>query len=96
MFEFKKGIDILSDTGKIATPSEAKALFREKCDAENLEKLDRVTHQEVLLKIANAISMINPDSVFVNTGSEEDLQKIREMSIGKGDCLLYTSPSPRD
>lgn len=85
MFEFNKGMDILSDTGKIATPDEAKVLFREKCDTENLKKLDRITHEEVLLKIANAISMINPDSVFVNTGSEADLRKIREMSIEKGE-----------
>ena len=85
MLEFKKGIDILSEMGGIKSLSEAKAFFEKKCDHENLIKMNRINNEEVLLKIANAISMINPDSVFVNTGSGGDVQKVKEMSMEKGE-----------
>ena len=85
MLELKKGIDILSEIGAIKTLDEAKAVFEQKCDRENLAKLNKITNDEALLKIANAIAMTEPDSVFVNTGSEADVQKVREMSIKKGE-----------
>jgi phosphoenolpyruvate carboxykinase (GTP) len=85
MLELKKGIDILAEIGGINTVDEAKALFEVKCDQENLVKLSRITNEEALLKIANAISMTDPDTVFVNTGSDVDAQKIREMSLEKGE-----------
>ena len=85
MLELKKGIDILAEVGGIKTLNEAKALFEVKCDQENLAKLSKITNEEALLKIANAISMTDPDAVFVNTGSDADVQKIREMSLEKGE-----------
>jgi len=85
MLELKKGIDILAKVGGINTLDEAKALFEVKCDQENLAKLSKITNEEALLKIANAISMTDPDTVFVNTGSDVDAQKIREMSLEKGE-----------
>ena len=80
MLELKKGIDILAEIGGIHTLDEAQALFEAKCDQENVAKLSKITNEEALLKIANAISMTDPDAVFVNTGSDADFRKIREMT----------------
>jgi len=85
MLELKKGIDILTGVGGINTLDEAKALLEVKCDQESLAKLEKITNEEALLKIANAISMTDPDAVFVNTGSDADVQKVREMSLEKGE-----------
>jgi len=85
MLELKKGIDILAKVGGIGSLDEARALFEARCDRENLAKLDRITNEEALLKIANAISMMDPDAVFVNTGSEADLLRVRIMSLAKGE-----------
>ena len=85
MLELKKGIDILAEIGRINTLDEAKSLFELRCDQENVTKLSKITNEEALLKIANAISMTNPDTVFVNTGSDADVQKVREMSLKKGE-----------
>ena len=85
MLELKKGIDILAEIGGINTLDEANSLFEIRCDQENVTKLSKITNEEALLKIADAISMTNPDAVFVNTGSDADVQKVREMSLKKGE-----------
>lgn len=85
MLELKKGIDILTEIGGIQTLEDAKSLFIQKCDEENRSKLDKITNEDALIKIATAISMMDPDSVFVSTGSDADVQKMREMSIEKGE-----------
>jgi len=85
MLELKKGIDILAEIGGIHTLDEAKALFEVKCDRENVAKLSKIASEEALLKIANSISMTDPDAVFVNTGSDADIQKVRGMSLEKGE-----------
>jgi phosphoenolpyruvate carboxykinase (GTP) len=85
MLELKKGIDILAKVGGIKTLSEAKALFGARCDQETVAKLSKIANEEALLKIANAIAMTDPDAVFVNTGSDADVQKVREMSLEKGE-----------
>ena len=85
MLELKKGVDILTDVGGINTPDEAKALFEARCDGETQAKLARIGDEQALLKIANAISMTDPDAVFVNTGSDADVQRVREMSLEKGE-----------
>ena len=84
MLELKKGIDILSELGTLKTMDEAKAIFEKTCDKENLDKLNKIKNEEALLKIANAIAMTTPDSVFINSGSEADLKTVREMSIASG------------
>jgi len=85
MLELKKGMDILSMIGGIRTPDEARLLFEDRCSQETVTRLSRITDGETLLKIANAIAMMNPDEVFVNTGSEVDLRRIRVMSMAKGE-----------
>jgi phosphoenolpyruvate carboxykinase (GTP) len=60
-------------------------VIRENLDTANQQKLALVTNGEALLKIANAISMCKPDNVFVDTGSDTDLQWVREHSLEKGE-----------
>jgi len=85
MLALKKGMDILAEVGGIRSLDEARALFEVKCDQGNLAKLEKITNEEALLKIANAIAMTDPDAVFVNTGSDADIRKVREMSLERGE-----------
>jgi len=85
MIELEKGVDILAAVGGIKTLDEAKALFAAKCDEQNLAKLEKIANEKALLKIANAISMTDPDVVFINSGSAADVQAVREMSLDKGE-----------
>jgi phosphoenolpyruvate carboxykinase (GTP) len=85
MLELNKGVDILAEIGGVRSIDQARKLFQEKLDADNAAKLGKIHNEEALLKIANAIAMCQPDSVFVATGSPEDMQKVREMSIKKGE-----------
>ncbi len=85
MLEFKKGVDILSAVGGVDTIAAAKSLFQEKLDGENLDKLSKITHEEALLKVANAIAMCQPEKVMILTGSEEDKAFVRKYSIEKGE-----------
>ena len=85
MLELRKGVDILSEIGGVKSLDEAKNIFRETMNPENLAKIDKIKNEEALLKIANAIAMGKPKDVFVNTGSPADLAAIRKMSIEKGE-----------
>jgi phosphoenolpyruvate carboxykinase (GTP) len=92
MLELKKGVDILAEVGGIQTLDEAQALFARKLDPENLAKLSTIHNAEALLKIANAIAMTRPDAVFVNSGSDADVQIVRKMSIQKGEEAPLAMP----
>ena len=85
MLEKKKGIDIVIEIGGIKTYEEAMQLFENRLDDIHLARIKTINHQEVIIKIANAIAMCEPESVFINTGSEEDKQFIRELSLKKGE-----------
>jgi len=83
MLELKKGVDILSAVGGVTTIDQARKLFESKLDEEHRKRLGHIKSEEALLKIANAIAMCQPDSVFIHTGSAADMQKVREMSLAK-------------
>lgn len=85
MLELKKGEDILQCVGGVRTITEAEVIFSEKIDGPNRKKLETIKNQEALIKIANAISMCQPDNVFINTGSANDVQWIREYSLRQGE-----------
>ncbi|PHR26655.1 MAG: phosphoenolpyruvate carboxykinase (GTP) [Desulfotalea sp.] len=85
MLELKQGEDILEGVGGIRNISEAQAIFSSTIDSVNREKLNRITNEEALIKIANAISMCRPDNVFINTGTPEDVQWIRDYSLQQGE-----------
>jgi len=81
----KDVIDIVTELGGIKTLEVAQKLVEDRLDAANLSKLSRIKNEAVLRKIANAIVLCDPDSVFINTGSDEDRQFIRNLSIEKGE-----------
>ena len=77
--------DIVEAIGGIATIEQANALFKSKLDETHLSRILHIKNPKVLLKIANAISMCEPDRVYINTGSEEDRRFIRKSSLEKGE-----------
>ena len=72
-------MDILNELGKIGTAEQALAVFRERMDEEQYRRISRITHPEVLKRIANDVVICNPDTIFINTGSEADRQFIRDL-----------------
>ncbi len=85
MLELNKGVDILTDVGGVTTIDQARAVIQDSLDEVNQAKLAPITNEDALIKIAAAISMCQPDSVFINTGSAEDVEWIRKYSIEKGE-----------
>ncbi len=85
MMKKNEGIDIVSEIGGISSSEGAIQLFEEKMDETNLSRIKQINNTEVLLKVANAIAMCRPESIFVNTGSESDRQFIRELALKKGE-----------
>jgi phosphoenolpyruvate carboxykinase (GTP) len=85
MLELKKGDEILAAVGGIATFSDAMQVIKEKLDPANEAKLATIRNEDVLIKIANAISICKPEKVFIDTGSDEDIQWIKEYSLEKGE-----------
>ena len=85
MGQDKEGVDIVKEIGGITTYEAATKIFEDNMDEINLSKLRRISNPDVLIKIANAIVMCEPEMIFVNTGSEEDRQRIRDLSIEKGE-----------
>ena len=76
-------IDIISELGQIATIEKALEVFKNNLDPTQLEKLSRIKHTGALIKIANAIAVCRPASVFINTGSAEDKQFVIDLAIEK-------------
>jgi phosphoenolpyruvate carboxykinase (GTP) len=85
MLTKKKGVDIIQEIGGIKTYEAAVSLFEKSFDSENLSRISKIKHEEVLLKIANSIAMCQPDSVFINTGTEEDRRYIRDLALKNGE-----------
>jgi phosphoenolpyruvate carboxykinase (GTP) len=85
MLELKKGEEILKVVGGIADIAAAKRLFSSRLSATEQGKLAQITTEDALLKIANAINICRPDAVYVNTGSPEDQQWIREYALRQGE-----------
>ncbi len=92
MLEFRKGVDILAAVGGIATLEQARALFGRSLDQEHQARLAAIKNEEALLKVANAIAMCEPDSVFIHTGSEADRAAVRQMSLDKGEEAALAMP----
>jgi len=85
MVEKRKGVDIVAEIGGIKTIDEATNLFENKMDGEHLSRIQQIKNQEILIRIANAIAMCEPVSAYVNTGSEQDRQFIRDLALKKGE-----------
>ena len=76
MLELNKGADILATVGGITGLQEANDLLEHVLDDANRRKLQPITNGDALIKIANAIRICEPDSVFINSGSQDDVQWI--------------------
>ena len=81
----KDVMDLVTEIGGITTLEDANKVFESKMDETHLARLKEIKTERVLLKIANALKMVDPDEVFVNTGSEEDRAFIRELALKKGE-----------
>jgi phosphoenolpyruvate carboxykinase (GTP) len=77
------GNDIGETLGNIKSLDSKKCfeLFRTCMDDIHYSRISEIQNPEVLVKIANAISICKPDSVFINTGSKEDKAFIKSLSI---------------
>ena len=71
----KDVVDIISKLGGVESVAAAGKIFAAKMDAANLSKLEPIKNEQVLLKIANACALCQPDSIFIVNGSEEDLHQ---------------------
>jgi phosphoenolpyruvate carboxykinase (GTP) len=82
----KKGvIDIVSELGGIKTPEAAREVLKTRMDEANQAKLSQINNPEILKKMANAVVLCEPDAVFIASGSEEDRQFVRNLSLEKGE-----------
>ncbi|MFA5904310.1 MAG: phosphoenolpyruvate carboxykinase, partial [Desulfobacula sp.] len=78
-----KDMDIIGELGKVDSEAGAKEIFKKYMDKDHLSRILKIKHPEVLVRIANAVVVCNPRSVFVNTGSPEDKQFIRNLALEK-------------
>ena len=85
MLKKNEGIDIVQELGGIQTVEEAQALYEQRLDREHLSRIRKLSHPEILVKIANAIAMCDPARVYINTGSDADRQFIRQLALNKGE-----------
>jgi phosphoenolpyruvate carboxykinase (GTP) len=85
MLQKNKGIDIIVEIGGLKEYQAAARYLESVLTAEHLSRIQKIKNTEVIIKIANAIAMCEPDDIFVNTGSEKDRQFIRELALKKGE-----------
>lgn len=76
-------IDIINELGKVDSEEKAKSIFKQYMDDEQLTRILKIKHPEVLKKIADSIVLCNPSAVFVNTGSSEDRKFIKNLALEK-------------
>lgn len=85
LLKFNHGIDIVQEIGQITGVDDGVQLLKETLDSTQFERISTFKNPNILLKIANAIRMCEPDQVVINTGSEEDRQFIRDLALQKGE-----------
>jgi len=85
MLQKNEGIDIIVEIGGIKKYQAAAKYLESVMSTDHLTRINQIHNTEAIIKIANTIAMCKPDDIFVNTGSEEDRQFIRELSLKKGE-----------
>ncbi|MFO7750782.1 MAG: phosphoenolpyruvate carboxykinase (GTP) [Desulfobacteraceae bacterium] len=76
-------MDIILEIGNIDSAKKAEDIFRQYMDEKQLARMSTITHPEVLKRIAGALVICNPSSVFINTGTEKDQSFIRNLALEK-------------
>ncbi|MCP3899980.1 MAG: phosphoenolpyruvate carboxykinase, partial [Desulfobacteraceae bacterium] len=56
-------------------------IFQACMDDVHYSRINGIENTKVLIKIANAINICKPDSVYVNTGSKEDREFIKTLAL---------------
>jgi phosphoenolpyruvate carboxykinase (GTP) len=93
MLNFNQGIDIVKEFGKIESAEAALQVLSDRLEPDQLKRLQIIKNSNILEKIANAIVMCDPDRVFINTGSAQDQQVIREIALQKGEEEALPMPN---
>jgi len=91
--KMKQGIDILANVGRIASFDEAISLIESKCDEVNIAKFRTIANEDAIMKIANAASMMQPDSIWFNSGSTDDAAWAKNQAIEAGEEFKLALPN---
>ncbi len=78
-------MDILNALGKVTSAQDAKKIFTQRMDGAQLDRILKIQNPDILKRIANAIVICNPDTIFINTGSQEDQDFIRNLALETGE-----------
>ncbi len=78
-------MDILNALGKVTSAQDAKKIFTQRMDGVQLDRILKIQNPDILKRIANAIVICNPDTIFINTGSQEDQNFIRTLAMETGE-----------
>ncbi|SLM27669.1 PckG [Desulfamplus magnetovallimortis] len=81
----QSGADIVERLGKIKSRDAIEDVFRKYMDGEHYSRIASISNGDVRQKIANAIALCRPCSVFINRGTEADRQFIRELALKKSE-----------
>lgn len=92
MNPYKNVPDLIVELGGIKTVAEAREVFARRSDDANKEKFKAITDLSILVKVANTIHLCRPEHVFINSGSPEDLQFIRDLAISQGEEFPLPMP----
>jgi len=72
--------------------SNAQELLKKKLTADNYQVLTALGNPKLNEFVADAIELAGPDSVFISTGSDADLDHIKQLSIKNGEELPLDMP----
>ena len=78
-------MDILNALGKVTSAQDARKIFTQRMDSVQLDRILKIQNPDILKRIANAIVICNPDRIFINTGSQEDQNFIRNLAVETGE-----------
>lgn len=78
-------MDILNVLGKVTSAQDARKIFTQRMDSVQLGRIQKIQNPDILKRLANAIVICNPDNIFINTGSREDQQFIRNLALETGE-----------
>jgi phosphoenolpyruvate carboxykinase (GTP) len=86
------GPDLIQELEGIHGDGDIRALFRSVMDDTHFGRIERMENREVRRKIASAIVICRPSSVYVNTGSPEDKAFICSLALEKGEERALAMP----
>ena len=85
MLDTRVGPDIAGELGKIDAEEAIDAIFRQYMDEEHYARMEQQGNIDVRRKIANAIAICRPASVYINMGTPGDKAFIRKLALEKGE-----------